>query len=160
MVIEKTIDGVAYSYRESFWTGKKTLTVNGLPATKCSRSLFTLAAPESETVQVKGSFLSGVSLYYGSGKIVVLEKNTWWEWVLIVLPFLNIIAGVFGGLLGGCLSALFGCVGSVVNASILRADIRLWERIALCVLVILVVTFSWLLLYYLAVLGLKNTLKS
>jgi hypothetical protein len=160
MVINKTIDGVSYSYQESFWTGKKSLIVNGSPAIKCGRSLFTLAAPESDAVQVKGSFLSGVSLYFGSGKVVVLEKNTWWEWILIIFPLLNIGAGVFGGLIGGCLSALFGGAGSIINASILRGDIRLWERIVLCILVIVVVSFSWLLIYFLAVNGLKNALNS
>lgn len=119
MEINKTLeDGTQLKYTESFWTGSKKLAVNGKEAQKQTKKTFrdygeidmSTGCPSYVEYTVKGNYLAGVKLETSTGQTVVLCKNTWYDWVFIVLAYVSIVLGAFGfGILGGVLSALLGC---------------------------------------------------
>ena len=149
MQLTAEVNGVLYLYEENFWTGKKSLTANGVPLTKIGKKQFSVTKEDGTVsyITVKGSFLSGISLLTSEGE-VVLVKNKWYDWVLIFLPMVGIVVGVAGcGALGGGLSALFGLLGAFVNATLLRSKLSMPIRILLCIAVFAVVSAVWFLLY-------------
>ena len=149
MQLTAEANGVLYLYEENAWTGKRSLTVNGVPLTKTGKRQFSVTKEDGTVsyITVKGSFLSGISLLTSEGE-VVLVKNKWYDWVLIFLPMVGIVVGVAGcGAIGGGLSALFGFLGAFVNATLLRSKLSMPIRILLCIAVFAVVSAVWFLLY-------------
>ena len=107
-------------YGENFWTGRKSLSVNGVPLTRISRKEFQTENGGIGTV--KGSFLFGACLLIDGETIRLTPKITWYEVVLCLLPFILImvwgntialckIVPVAGGALGGAVSAVLSCIG-------------------------------------------------
>ena len=149
MQLTAEANGVLYLYEENAWTGKRSLTVNGVPLTKTGKRQFSVTKEDGTVsyITVKGSFLSGISLLTSEGE-VVLVKNKWYDWVLIFLPLVGIVVGVAGcGAIGGGLSALFGFLGAFVNATLLRSKLSMPVKILLCIVVFAVVSAVWFLLY-------------
>ena len=104
-------------YEESFWTGKKTLTINGVEATRLNKKEFLI---NGEKALLKGSLYAGVKLCLGGEEIVLIPSSKWYELVLAVLPFsflltwgnsptLCAVFPVVGGAIGGALGGLGGC---------------------------------------------------
>lgn len=111
-IVEHPTYGVIV-YEESGWTGKKTITFNGLPLTKLNKTTYELPAnPATETpaltVSVKGNYMSGVTLTVGDEVIPVTPKASAADYVLGILPavlfFLLIIQGAIGGALAGMMA--------------------------------------------------------
>ena len=103
-------------YSESFWTGKKTLTLGGTAARSVSRKAFD---HNGTKINVKGSYYTGISLQIGNDTVTVTPKPKWYEIVLAILPlfflltwgnsaFLCAIFPIVGGAIGGGLGALSG----------------------------------------------------
>ena len=101
-------------YNESFWTGKKTLTINGVCAQPVSKKEFTV---EGKKVVIIGSSLMGLKLQIDNDIIEVSPKPKWYEIVFAVLPLIFLLTWgnstalcsifpVVGGALGGGLGAL------------------------------------------------------
>ncbi|PWM71586.1 MAG: hypothetical protein DBX59_08440 [Bacillota bacterium] len=112
-VADKTYGNIAYE--ENFWTGKKTVAIDGVPLQKVSRKEFVTA--DGKTCVVKGSFFSGVALFFGVDRVQVLPPIKWYETALALLPFIFImvwgnsvalcnIFPVVGGALGGGISGV------------------------------------------------------
>ena len=141
-----TPDGVHYAYIESIWAGKKTLIVNGIPAEKLNKREFKVG---EETIIIKGSFITGVKLLLKDGHEIVLCKNKWYEWILIMLPFAYISLGVLGGGIGGGLSGGTAALVAAGNASIVRSKMNILLKVITCLLISTLGFFAWFLLYYL-----------
>ena len=101
-------------YNESFWTGKKALTINGVIATPIAKNQFALG---EEKIVLSGSFLTGIKIYIDNSMVEISPKPKWYEIVLAVIPVaflltwgnsaeLCSIFPVVGGALGGGLGAL------------------------------------------------------
>ncbi len=175
----KDEDGTYYLYNESFWTSKKSLTVDGVAATKLAKRTFRVersakpsedhvndgqntelsftadealtqkSQPEYEDFNVKGNFLTGVSLVSNSGKTVVLAKNKWYDWLMIFFPVIGIPFGVmFCGVIGGFFSALFTMLAATVNANISRSKKPLAVKIPLQIVVAVVANALWVAVWY------------
>lgn len=87
------------TYNENFWTGKKTLYINGQKMTKIDKKTYNYG---DKYYTVKGSFLTGVELIDGIQKVEVVRKLTTLETILSLLPFIVILTGgAIGGLCGG-----------------------------------------------------------
>lgn len=121
-------------YNENFWTGKKSLSMNGAPLTKISKKEFQTA--NGVTGTVTGSFLSGACLSIGGETIRLTPKITWYEIVLCLLPFILImiwgnvvelclIVPVVGGAIGGAISGML----SVVSLFVMRSVKPVWAKI-------------------------------
>ena len=147
MIINKVVEGINYVYDENFWTGKKKMYINSKEMRKIGKKEFTLSEGETTyVVQVKGSFFAGVTLYVNS-KPIELVKNKWYEWILIFIPFLSLAVGVFGGAIGGALSAIIACTGTFINATICRSKLNVVVKVILCILIAVASGIAWWLLY-------------
>lgn len=98
-------------YDESFWLGKKTLTVNGVEAVAVSKREFII---DGKHATLKGNFLRGVTMSLEGESIELCPKPHGYEVFLAVVPFailliwgndpgLCTIFPVVGGMIGGAL---------------------------------------------------------
>ena len=124
MQIKKTINEKTYVYDEKFFSGKKSLTINGKQLQLVGKKNFV----DSETgltsysfKVVPGSFIKGITLNTKSEEIV-LVKNKWYEWIVIILPIISIGVGLFCGAIGCMLSVLFSLLCAAINATICRSE--------------------------------------
>lgn len=127
-------------YEESYWTGKKTITVNGWVYKKAPKSKTTYVCFNGEKeyyITVTGTFLSGVSIAFENGKTVqVTQKPEWYELLLSAVGiFFILIWGntpasvdifpVIGGALGGAISAAIACVSLMM----MRERKAVWQKL-------------------------------
>lgn len=150
MIVEKTLeDGRHIEYFESFWTGRRKLSIDGKELEKVGRRIFRDNENGSMVeYTAKGSFLTGVTLISNEGENYVLAKNKWYDWVMIFLPLLGIFFAVFCGAVGGGLGALFCVLGAVINAFIARSSLPVPVKIILQIVVALAVNAIWFALYF------------
>ena len=100
-------------YTESSWSGKKSLTVNGVNAEKISKREYSF---DGKRIILKGSNLTGISLLIEGDAVQLSPKATWYEIALAIIPFLflmiwgnnpslcaifPVVGGAIGGALGG-----------------------------------------------------------
>ena len=98
-------------YDESIWTGKKTLTVNGVNALKLSKKEFAI---NEKRFTLKGSYISGVSLCVDDETIQLSPKTLWYELILAIFPFLFLI--IWGS--SATLCAIFPVVGGAIGGAL------------------------------------------
>lgn len=115
-------------YEESAWSGKKSISINGVILQKKDKTTFEYVTDEEiETVIVKGNSMSGAKLSIGGQTIQVIAPPKWYEVALSVLifafilvwgnvPQLCLIFPLVGGAIGGFISGMF----AVLNFMIMR----------------------------------------
>ena len=134
------------SYEESAWTGRKALSINGVPLNKISKKEF--QTQDGKTATVTGNFLWGANLVIDGETISLTPRIKWYEIALCLLPFILImvwgnvpslcrIIPVVGGALGGFISALFSCLGLIFIKKMKTVGLKL-----LVALAAIVVTFG------------------
>ncbi len=115
--MRKTIQHPIYGeivYTESAWTGKKSLTINGLAAHPISKKMFKI---DDKSVTIIGNDLMGASLFIDGEIIRLSPKPKWYEILFALLPFVFLmtwgnsaslcaIFPVVGGALGGALGGI------------------------------------------------------
>ena len=112
-------------YNESSWSGKRSLTVNGINAQPISKKEYMV---NGKRAFLKGNYLMGSSLMIEGEVIPLSSKAKWYEIILACLPFLFLIVWgnsaslcaifpVVGGALGGAL----GGVGAVVSLFFMKS---------------------------------------
>lgn len=105
------------TYEENFWTGKRTISVNGTVLPKRTKNSYLLAAGENSTyVDLKGSAFIGASIVIRGQEIVIYPKPTVLDWIFSLLPIvlmlvwgnsvqlcsiIPVVGGAIGGGLGG-----------------------------------------------------------
>ena len=111
-------------YNESFWTGKKTLTINGVYAQPVSKKEFTA---EGKKLVIIGSSLMGLILQIDNDIVEISSKPKWYEIVFAVLPLIFLLTWgnsaalcsvfpVVGGAIGGAL----GGIGSITSLLLMK----------------------------------------
>ena len=92
-------------YEEGFWTGKRTITYNGILLKKIKMNLYEYDDGEKiEQFQIKGNQLFGVSISMFGNNVEVSRKLTWYEIVMAVIVFIPcFLFGAIGGAIGGAL---------------------------------------------------------
>ena len=138
-IVKKVSDTEEFVYEESFWSGNKEVTLNGNKLEKIDKRQFKNG---DEVFVVKGNFLTGVSLA-SPQRTIDISYNEWYDWLLIFLPFLNVVGGIFCGMIGGFLSAIFSFISAFVNTLILRSSLKMPVKIILCIISIIVATGLW-----------------
>ena len=102
-------------YDESFWTGKKTLTVNGTTCFAISKKEFMVG---DQKVLLSGNLYLGIRLSIDQETIEISPRPAWYEIVLAILPILFLLTWgnspalcaifpVVGGAIGGAVGAVF-----------------------------------------------------
>lgn len=125
-------------YQESFWTGKKTIEMNGNTLEKISKTTYKTA--NGDHVELKGNFFKGATLVIGEDSVRVTPPIKWYEIVLSILPFILImvwgnsvalckLVPVIGGAIGGGISALLCCANIII---IKRID-KIWLKIIISI---------------------------
>lgn len=128
-------------YQESFWTGKKTITLNGGQLEKVSKN--TYKTTDGDSVTLSGNFFKGATLDIKGESVRVTPPIKWYEIVLSVLPFILImvwgnsvalckIVPVIGGAIGGAVSALL----SAANVVIIKRIDKIWLKIVISIVML------------------------
>ena len=111
-------------YNESFWTGKKALTINGVDAQPVSKKEFTA---EGRRLVITGSSLMGLKLQIDNDIVEISSKPKWYEIALAFLPLIFLLTWgnsaalcsvfpVVGGAIGGAL----GGIGSITSLLLMK----------------------------------------
>lgn len=111
-------------YTESFWTGKKKITINGVELVKADRTHY--AFPDGKLISVTGNFLSGAAVEIDGERISLTEKIKWYEILLGCLPLILVliwgnspalvkVIPVVGGAIGG---AIDGGIGGGISGGL------------------------------------------
>ena len=124
-------------YEESAWTGKKSLTVNGISARKEKKNLF-LLPPEMglPPLHINGSYIGGTKLQIGNEIIQLTPPVKWYEVAcsVFMVVFLIVwstsvtlcsILPIIGGALGG---AIFGVMGWL-NVLWMKSFKKIWQKL-------------------------------
>lgn len=95
--------GNLITYTENFWTGKKTISINGKELLKIDKKRYKY---EDKYYTVKGNYFTGVEMSDGVESITLIRKLTTLEMILCFIPLVVIVTGgAIGGLCGGAACA-------------------------------------------------------
>ena len=91
------------TYSENFWTGKKTISIDGEELAKIDKITYMY---EGNYCTLKGNYLEGVTFTIGSQIVTLVRKLTILEKILCFIPLIVIVTGgAIGGLCGGAACA-------------------------------------------------------
>ena len=134
------------TYEENFWTGKRTITYDGIPLQKIKRGLYEFEYQgKTEKLIVKGTQLIGIKITL-FGNTFQIERNiTWYEFTLSILSFVACLVFIFlnhfknawlatltGGIFGGLGGGLF-----VTNLYLMKRIDKLYIKIILSIEILL-----------------------
>ena len=136
-------------YEENFWTGKKTITIDGKQLTKVSRTKFMYPTADGTYthVKLKGNYLMGAKLDFNGEVVQVVEAPKWYELVMYILTFMLILTWGSSPELCAIVPVLGGALGGLISAAIIMAGLTISRRVKnslvkfLISLGVLVVTF-------------------
>lgn len=131
--------GNLITYTENFWTGKKTISINGKELLKIDKKRYKY---EDKYYTVKGSYLTGVEMSDGVESITLIRKLTTLEMILCFIPLVVIVTGgAIGGLCGGAACAF--------NAAFLRKTDNVGMKVLYSVLSAIVAFVCYLIVAFL-----------
>ena len=133
-------------YNESFWTAKKTLTINGVHAQPVSKKEF---SAEGKKVVIIGSRLMGLKLQIDNDVVEVSPKPTWYELVFAFLPLIFLLTWgnsaalcsifpVVGGAIGGALGGISSITSLLLMKNAKSLLIKLLIGIGVVVVTVLI----------------------
>lgn len=131
--ISQTTDGRKVEYEESFWTGKKSIKIDGNQLIKLGKKVFVL---DEKKYELNGNFIFGATLSGSDEKIVLVRKLNVLEWILVALPLILVF---IGGALGGALGVLAACC----NAVVVRGVKNIVLKIVACLAIAIVTYIIW-----------------
>ena len=133
MRIETIVNDNQYIYDENFFTGKKTLIVNGEEYRKVKRNLYENDSGSTMCV-IRGNFATGVTLDF-DGEKVFLGKLKWYEYLLAYLPLAAIGFGVFLDPVGAGIAGALSVLAVFFNIFILRTRFNNLLKVVGCIFV-------------------------
>ena len=127
--------GNLITYTENFWTGKKTISINGKELLKIDKKRYKY---EDKYYTVKGNYFTGVEMSDGVESITLIRKLTTLEMILCFIPLVVIVTGgAIGGLCGGAACAF--------NAAFLRKTDNVGMKVLYAVLSAIVAFVCYLI---------------
>lgn len=127
--------GNLITYTENFWTGKKTISINGKELLKIDKKRYKY---EDKYYTVKGNYFTGVEMSDGVESITLIRKLTTLEMILCFIPLVVIVTGgAIGGLCGGAACAF--------NAAFLRKTDNVGMKVLYSVLSTIVAFVCYLI---------------
>lgn len=136
--VQSSITGKKYFITQNAWSGKYTITIDGIAAQRVEKREFTYTEnDQTSKVKLVGNGFTELYLIDGETRIVVLAKLKWYEIVFAVLPLtLVFLGGAIGGALGG------------LSAVLIVAFIRKVKNVFLQLVTALAITGVAYLLYF------------
>ena len=112
------------TYSESFWLGKKALTVNGMEAQPVAKSKKEFLV-NGEKAVLKGNAFTGVTMQINNETVELIKKPKVYEIILAILPIVFLLTWgnsatlcaifpVVGGAIGGAIGGIFSCESMVL----------------------------------------------
>ncbi len=98
-------------YNESFWTGKRTLKINGAEAKRLEGKNYAI---NDTMARLKGSYIGGVKLVIGVDEIEIVPSPKWYE--ILCALFLLVFVTVWGNSVALC--SIVPLVGGVIGGAI------------------------------------------
>ena len=137
-------------YEENFWTGKKTVSIGGIPLKKQKKNVYLYENGEAASyVTIQGNFATGVKLLISGEAIELTKAAKWYEIALSVSIFALImvwgnvealftILPVVGGAIGGGISgaAAIGCLIGMKSTKSLVLKLLIWLGCMVATLVV------------------------
>ena len=128
-------NGNIYEYYESFWTGRKTVYVNGVKYSKVNKTYF--EDENGSSCLVLGNFMTGVKLSFDE-EMVHLGKLKWYEMVLSYLTLIAVpVSMVYGKSeswgdydpvtlfsIGSGLAAFFAMLFAFISLAVFRSKLN------------------------------------
>lgn len=117
-------------YEESFWTGKKKITLNGVPCTKLDRNTFICGeGEESKRITLQGNSVTGLKLTLNNIDYTIFPKIVWYEYVIAVFIIFFVVfwgnnrqlvmtVPIIGGAIGGALTGVTACGYVLVSRNV------------------------------------------
>ena len=136
-------------YNESFWSGKKELSINGKSFYKVGKNKYSYGSGEDLIeAYLIGNFISGVKVIIGNESIQVIPKSKVYEWILAFIPFrfiltwgyVPVLVSVFlvvGGAIGGAISGGLGALSLMIMKKQSSIGKKLIIGIAMCLATVL-----------------------
>ena len=136
-------------YEEGVWTGKKTITINGVALIREKKNSYIWqTAEQAIPCQLTGSFVSGAKLTIGQDTVELSARPKWYETLCSVLIFALImvwsnsielcsIIPVIGGAIGGAISGAM----AIINCTLMKRQSNVGIKLAIW-LGMLVATFA------------------
>lgn len=124
-------------YEEDFWTGKKSLTINGTKLQKQNKNTFVWNQEgEALLCRIKGNFITGSKLEIGQDTVELTPAAAWYEIACsVLLVVLMLVWGnsvtlcsilpIVGGGIGGAISGLMGCTNLMLMRKSKNVGIKL-----------------------------------
>ena len=145
-------------YDENFWTGSKSLYVNGVKLNKISKNTFGGQSDFAPIWTVSGNVISGVKVVVNGETIVVDKKPAWYDIVLSSLIFILImiwgnsialcsIVPVIGGAIGGGISGIMLATNLIIikkQSSILKKILITLGMMAATFVICMLAGFAYL----------------
>ena len=137
-------------YNENFWTGKKSLMINGIYLTKTDKRTFLYSNEgQSQSFVLRGNFLRGANITIDKEIIQLTPPLKWYELVLPIIvliallswgnsPVLVSIFPIVGGAIGGVIDAIGGLFSIHTMKSIKSIPLKLLAWFGISILTILV----------------------
>lgn len=118
-------------YEENFWTGKKTITIDGTRLEKASKTefLYPMMDGTFTHVKLKGNYLMGVKLDINGETVQVVEAPKWYELVMYILTFVLILVWGNSPELCAIVPVLGGALGGLISAAIILAGLGLSRKV-------------------------------
>lgn len=132
-VMNQTNDGKTVEYEEGFWTGKRTVRIDGKELVKIGKKVFVY---DEKRYELKGNYLTGVTLLSPDENIELIRKLNVLEWILVALPLFLVL---IGGAIGGAMGALAACC----NAAVVRGVKNIVLKIVACLAIATLAYIIW-----------------
>ena len=120
-------------YTESFWLGKKTISVNGKLGQKIAKNAYLI---DGKAATIKGSYLYGSDLFIEGEKVEIVKRPKWYELLLALIPFIFIV--IWGSVpslveifpvVGGALGGLIGALGGIYSVMLTKKMNTLFTKV-------------------------------
>ena len=124
-------------YNESFWTGKKEVSINGKKLSMQKKNTFLWNCDgQSKIVTVKGSFVTGTKLILDGEEAQLTASPKWYEIICSVMIFAFImvwgnsialckIVPIVGGAIGGGISGAM----AFLNLTLMKSQKNIWMKL-------------------------------
>ena len=133
-------------YEESFWTGKKSLSINGLALEPINKKEYMFG---DKKATLKGNYITGVSVNIEDDTINITKKTAWYEIILGVLPLLFVLIWgnsrylitlfpIVSGAIGGAVAGICGFLSLYFMKKVKLARFKILIGIGFFALTILI----------------------